>query len=115
MDQSRAFIAQEAPLVFYNAKAILNLAFPVLYDDEDETPFDFPGFVSAYFRIYDGKKRIQLLKNFATQVTRNSYILIMNCSVADMTFDDQGIYFFEMGYNYSGYEVPIRYGDLTIL
>lgn len=115
MDSSRGFIAQEAPLTFYNGQALIDLAFTILYDDEEETNFDFAGYVSAYFRAYD-ERGGQLLKNFVTQVTRNSNVLIMNCSVSDMTFEDLGTsYFFELGYNRSGYEIPIRYGKLTII
>lgn len=115
MDQSRAFIAQEVPLAFYSGVALIDLVFPVLYDDEDETPFDFAGYVSSYFRVYNDDRREQLLKSFTTQVTRNSYFMIMNCSVLDMTFEDHGPYFYEMGYNRSGYETPIRYGQLTVV
>lgn len=115
MDQSRAFIAQEAELAFYNQKALINLAFTFLYDDLTETIFDFPGYVSAYLRVYD-ERLGQLLKDYGVQVTRNSNVLIMNCSVADMTFEDVGpSYFYEMGYNRTGYETPLRYGKLTIV
>jgi len=41
MDISKGFIAQEQGLSFYNGKAINDLAFTFLYDDEEETIFDF--------------------------------------------------------------------------
>lgn len=114
MDQSRGFIAQESDLSFYNAQALLNLVFTFLYDDEDETNFDFAGYVSSYFRVYDERSG-QLLKSFTTQITRSSNALIFNCSVADMTFENLGPYYFELGYNRSGYEMPLRYGKLIIV
>lgn len=111
---SQAFIAEENNLSFYNGKAVLNLAMPVYYDDVDETAFDFAGYVSAYFRVYD-ERGGQLIKNFTSQVTRNSNVLVFNLSVSDMTFSDVGTYYFEIGYNQSGYETPIRYGKLFIV
>lgn len=115
MDQSRGFIAQEQGLSFKNNKALLNLAFTILYDDTTETIFDFTGYVSAYFRVYDTLRQTRLIKNFITQVTRNSNILVMNCSVSDMTFNEAGRYWYEMGYINSGYNVAIRYGELLII
>jgi len=115
MDISRGFIAHEQGLTFKNGKAVLNLAFTFLYDDTSETIFDFPGYVSAYFRAYDSFKQTQLLKNYTTQITRNSNVLVMNCSASDMTFDDANYYYYEMGYLNSGYEVPLRYGQLLII
>tara|TARA_R110000868_G_scaffold199747_1_gene446360 strand:- start:2254 stop:2598 length:345 start_codon:yes stop_codon:yes gene_type:complete len=113
MDASRGFVAQEAPLEFRNSMALLNLAFTIVYDDDDETAFDFFGYASAYFRVYD-ERGGQLIKNFSAQVTVSLNVMILNCSVLDMTFEDLGKYYFEMGYNRSGYEIPIRYGELTI-
>ena len=115
MDQSRGFIAQEADLTFYNAKAILNLALTIVYDDSTETNFGFAGYVSAYLRVYDDRERTQLIKNFTTQISRNSNVLVLNCSVTDMTFEDQGTYYFELGYSNSGYEVPLRYGKFMMI
>lgn len=114
MDISKGFIAQEQGLSFYNGKAINDLAFTFLYDDEEETVFDFIGYVSAYLYVYD-ERNGQLLKSYTTQITRNSNVLVMNCSVSDMTFDDEGFYYYEMGYNRSGYEIPLRYGKLKII
>lgn len=114
MDISKGFIAQEQGLSFYNGKAINDLAFTFLYDDEEETIFDFIGYVSAYLYVYDERSG-QLLKSYTNQITRNSNVLVMNCSVSDMTFDDEGFYYYEMGYNRSGYEIPLRYGKLKII
>lgn len=116
MDQIKGFIAEEKALEFYNGKALINLQFEFLIvsDSGVESAFDFSGYVSAYFRVYD-ERNGQLLKNFSAQIIRSSNFLIFNCSVADMTFEDLGKYWFEHGYNNSGYEVALRYGKLTIL
>jgi hypothetical protein len=114
MDISKGFIAQEQGLSFYNGKAVIDLAFTFLYDDEEETVFDFIGYVSAYMYVYDDRSE-QLLKSFTTQLTRNSNVIVMNCSISDMTFENTGTFYFELGYNRSGYEIPLRYGKLKII
>jgi len=115
MDQIKVFIAEEKELEFFNAKALINIQFEVLYIDDngDEAAYSFPGYVSAYFRVYDEREG-QLLKNFAAQIVRSSNILNFNCSVDDMTFENLGKYHFEMGFNSSGYEIPIRFSQLNI-
>jgi len=115
MDISRGFIAQEQGLTFKNGKAVLNLAFTFLYDDTSETIFDFSGYVSSYLRVYDTLRQTRLIKNFTTQITRNSNVLVMNCSVLDMTFNEAGRYWYEMGYVNSGYDVALRYGEILII
>jgi len=114
MDISKGFIAEENGLTFYNGKAIIDLAFTFLYDDEVETIFDFYGYVSSYLYVYDERSG-QLLKSFTDQITRNSNVLVLNCSVSDMTFDDPGNYYFELGYVSSGYEIPLRYGKFKVI
>jgi len=84
---SKGFIAQEQGLSFYNGKAVIDLAFTFLYDDDEETVFDFIGYVSAYMYIYDERSE-QLLKSFTNQLTRNSNVIVMNTSVSDMAFED---------------------------
>lgn len=113
-ERSFGFIAMEESLVFYNRKAVLNNAFVFFYDDDAETIFDFAGYASAYLKVYDERSG-QLLKNFTAQITRNSNALVMNASVADMTFDDEGTYYYEMGYVGSGYEIPLKYGEFVIV
>lgn len=116
MDQSRGFVAEENEIVLENNKAILNKTLAVFYDDNgDDVIFDFPGYTSAYMKIYDSLRKTRLIKNFTSQISRNSNVLIFNCSVSDMTFDDSGGYYFEIGYINSGYEISIRYGKLIIL
>lgn len=116
MDQTKAFIAEEKELTFYNARALINLEFEFVFIDDDniENDFGFDGYVSAYFRAYDEREG-QSLKLFSSQITRTSNSLIFNCSVDDMTFENLGRHFFEMGYNNSGYEVTLRFGTLNVV
>lgn len=111
-----AFIAEKRELQFFNGKALINLVFEFVYDDEDgtEQDFGFEGYASAYFRVYDEREG-QLLKNFTTQITQTGKYLYFNCSVLDMTFEDLGPYEFELGYNRTGYETVLRYGPLKIV
>lgn len=111
----KGFIATESPLEFYNAQAVLDLPFPFVYDDEDSTLFDFPSYVSSFLFIYD-ERRGRLIKSFTTQMTRNSNTIVMNCSESDMTFEDNGKYYYEMGYIFTGgYEIVLRYGVMEII
>jgi len=116
MDQIKGFVADNQEIILQNNKAVVNLTLAVFYDDNgDDVIFDFPGYISAYMRVYDTLRRTRLIKNFTSQITRNSNVLIFNCSVSDMTFDDAGRYYFEIGYVNSGYDISIRYGQLTII
>jgi hypothetical protein len=114
VERSFGFGASEEDLTFYNGKAVLDLAFVFLYDDEDETEFDFIDYASAYLNVYDERSG-QLLKSYTTQISRNSSVLVMNASVDDMTFEDVGKYYYEMGYVRSGYEMPLRYGQFFVI
>lgn len=114
MERINTFEAYEEEMQSFNRKALLNLPVAFVFDDADQTLFTFPGYVSAYLKIYDERDG-QLLKSFSTQLTRNSNVLVLNCSVSDMTFDEKGKRWYEMGYNSSGYEVPLRYGDWFVI
>lgn len=98
----------------YNGQALLDLAIAYVLDDEDETIFTFPGYQSSFLYIYDERDG-QLLKSFTSQVTRNSNVQVLNCSVADMTFDETGKRYYELGYNSSGYEIVLRFGNWFVL
>lgn len=115
----RGFIAAEECLEFYNGVALIDLSFEFLFLDEDndnaETAFGFDGYVSAYFKVYN-ERESGLMKDFANQLSRTTNFLIMNCSISDMTFEDLGKYYYEMGYIRSGgYEIPLRYGELKVI
>lgn len=117
MNITKAFIAEENGLEFYNRKALIDLEMEFVYldDDENELSFDFPEYVSAYMRVYEGRERVTILKNYTTQITQTGNLLYFNCSVSDMTFQDYGKYYFEIGYNMNGYEIPLRFGTLEII
>jgi len=108
------FEADEEELNLYNGQAVLDLAISYYFDDDDETAYTFPGYASSFFYVYDSPERVDLIKSFTSQVTRNSNVQVLNLSVSDMTFDDEGKYYYEIGYVRSGYEIVLRYGDLYV-
>lgn len=125
INRTYGFEAVEESITFYNGQAVLNL--PIYYytlateadhDDEidgefvDEYPFS--GYASSFLNIYDSDERNTLVKSFTSQVTRNSNAQVLNLSVSDMTFDQNGTYYFELGYVRSGYDIVLRFGQLFI-
>lgn len=113
IEQAYGFYGSEQRLIFFNRQAVLNLAIEFLYSDDSS--FDFPGFSSAYLIVYDERSGTTI-KSFASQVTRNSDNLVLNLSESDMTFDDEGKYYFELGYIKSGgYEQVLRYGEFKVI
>lgn len=113
LDDDLTFIAEEDGLEVYNGVAILNLA--IYFEDQDENPYLFPGYISAYMNVYQARGESQL-KSFSTQITKNSNVLILNLSVSDMTFKDSGDYYFDLGFIQSGgYSIPLRFGKLTVI
>lgn len=114
IDRTNLFVAQEEDIVIYNGRAILDEVIEYEYDDEDETLFDFPGYSSSYWNIYDSEERNRSIKSFTSQVTRNSNCQVINCSVSDMTFTNDGTYYYELGYIRSGYSVPLRFGRAIV-
>ena len=48
-------------------------------------------------------------------MTQSGTYLILNASINDMTFDDNGNYFYEIGYSRGGYEQALRYGTLKVI
>lgn len=111
---AKFFHATEKTLVVYNQKAIIDFAFSFYTEDcVDDTDFPFTGITTAYFRAYN-ERLGRLIKEIS--LTPSGYDLIFNASVADMTFEDNGNYFYEIGYVLpGGYEVALMYGVLTVL
>ncbi len=115
---SRLTQAKEYPLVIYNGQAIINkgLRFWTVVECDDlpyeEIDFDFIGFVYGYFRVYNERRGRELLD---LDVTQSGPYLIINASEADMTFDDNGGYHYEIGYSRDGYEQALRYGKLIVI
>ena|SRR6187551_1829041 len=118
MVNTRLFEGKEYQLVTYNGQAAINRAFRffTVIDCADipyeEIDFDFPDFVSAHFRVYSERDG-RLLKDLV--MTQYGTYLILNASVSDMTFEDLGPYYYEIGYNRGGYEVALRYGKLLVI
>lgn len=114
MLRNRIFDAEERPLEIYNGVAIIDLAMSFFTEDCDiEEDFTFPNFSSAYFRVFNERLGREL-KDLT--LTRSGNELILNASVSDMTFEDNGRYFYEIGYIASGgYEFPLRYGVATVI
>lgn len=118
MINTRLFEAKEYTLQIYNGQALIDRAFRfyTVVDCEDlpyeEVDFDFPDYVSSYFRVYNERSGRLILDLVMTQ---SGPYLIANSSVADMTFEDNGNYYYEIGYSRSGYEQALRYGVLNVL
>lgn len=111
----RLFQANEYPLEFYNGKAILNIALHFFTTDCDgnDLDFDFPDYVSSYMRVYNERSG-RLLVNL--DLTRSGGYLIVNASADDMTFDDNGNYYYEVGYVVTGgYEQALRFGVFRVI
>lgn len=95
-------------ITFYNAHVVKDFIFTFTSDFTDDT--------SSYFlTIYDERSG-NIIKDFTTQLTRSSDSLYLNASVSDMTFDDLGKYYYEIGYVRSGgYEEILQYGTATVI
>lgn len=115
MVNTRLFAGKEYSLVIYNGKAIINKAFrfyTVVDCTGEEIDFDFPDFAGAYFRVYN--ERIgRLIKTLA--VTQNGPYLVVEASISDATFEDNGHYYYEIGYIRGVYEQTLRYGTLKVI
>ncbi len=114
MDRFKLFDGVEQPMEVYNGIAIIDRAIEFFTEECDEQIyFTFPGYLSSYFRVFNERLGIEI-KDIALSHSGSS--LIINASVSDMTFDDNGNYYYEMGYVQSGgYEVVLKYGTLTVI
>lgn len=119
MINTRLFQAKEYPLTIYNGQALIDKAFRffTVVDCVDlpyeEIDFDFPDYTSGYLRIYNERNGREILD---LSLSKNDPYLIANASEADMTFEDNGNYYYEVGYVRSGiYEQALRYGTLTVI
>jgi hypothetical protein len=113
LDDDLMFIAEESGLECYNGSPVLNLA--IYFEDQDGNAYPFAGYSSAYMNIYQSRGQTQL-KGFTSQLTRNSNVIVLNMSASDMTFNDNGDYYYEIGYVQSGgYSIPLRYGKFSVI
>lgn len=115
----KLFDGVEESLTVFNRQAVINFGIEFFTEDcdddlnADQTLYAFPGYVSSYFRIYN-ERGGTLIKNLALSQVDAS--LIINASVADMTFEDNGNYSYEIGYLQSGgYEIMLRFGILKVV
>jgi len=126
LNRTYGFEAELGELTVYNGQAILDLVLsyylPATSDDYDVQVdgeyldlYPFQGYTSSFMNVYDSDERNTLVKSYTTQITRNSNNQVINASVADMTFDESGTYYAEIGYVRSGYEVVLRYGPLFVV
>jgi len=114
MDRFKLFDGVELPIEIYNQVAIIDKAIEFFTEECDvETDFTFPAYVSSYFRVFNERLGREI-KDIA--LSQSGASLIINASALDMTFDDVGNYYYEIGYvQTGGYEVPLRYGNLRVL
>lgn len=117
MLKKKLFDAVEDDLTFYDGKPVISFKvefFSEECDDDlvdDEVDYTFSGFVSGYFRVYNERKG-RLIKDWA--MTNDGSSLVLNTS--DTSFEDLGIYYYEIGYLMSGgYELALMYGKLRII
>lgn len=118
MLNTRLFEGKEYPLTIYNGQAVIDRAFrfytvldcaDVPYEEFD---FDFPDYVSSYFRVFNERSGREILE---LSLERSGAYLIANASAAQMTFEDNGNYYYEIGYSRNGYEQALRYGTLSVI
>lgn len=115
MLKTRLFEGKEYDLVLYNGQAVVNRAFrfyTMSVCDGEEIDFDFPDYVSSYWRVYNERSG-RLLKEYT--LSHDGAFLIANVSVADATFEDNGYYYYEVGYQRGAYEQALRYGTLKVI
>lgn len=115
--RGKLFDGEEKPIIIYNGKAIINLAMSFFDQDcvsgeEVDGDFAFPGFASAYMRI-NNERLGRLIKTFV--LTRSGNELVLNVNASDMTFDDNGTYYYEIGYSDGVYEYTLAYGKATVI
>ncbi len=110
----KLFDAVEEPLVVYNRVAIIDKTISFFTEEcEEETDFTFPSYVSSYLRVFNERLGFEI-KDIPLSVSGSS--IVINANVLDMTFEDNGIYFYEIGYvQTGGYEVPLKYGPLQVV
>lgn len=113
MTNIRLFDGEEYELVIYNGQAITDKAirFYTVDCEGTETDYDFPGYASSFLRVYNERNGRELLE---LALSLDAPYLIINASSSDMTFEDNGDYFYEIGYN-DGYDKVLRYGKLKAI
>jgi len=119
MIRHRLFDGVEQQLDVFNGQAILDFEMQFFTEEctdeleDTEEDFTFPGYVSSYFRIYN-ERLGRVIKTIA--LSQSGASLIVNASVSEMTFDENGNYWYVIGYvQTGGYEIALRYGLLKVI
>ncbi len=110
----KLFDGVQKELVMYNGQAVLDYAIEFYtLDCNDEEVFPFPSYAGSYLRVFNERLGREI-KDISLSQSGGS--LIINASALDMTFDDNGKYYFEIGYIQSGgYEITLMYGDFRVI
>jgi len=110
----KLFDGVDEPMIVYNSQAIIDEAIEFFTEEcGTETDYVFNGYISSYFRVFNERLGIEI-KDISLSNSGSS--LIINASVLDMTFADNGFYYYEIGYiQTGGYEVVLRYGKLNVI
>lgn len=115
----KLFDGVERELKVYNGQAILDYDIDFFTEEcdtdfeEDEEDFTFPAYASSYFRVFNERLGTRI-KNIA--LSRSGSSLVMNVSVLDNTYDQNGKYYYEIGYvQAGGYEIALMYGPLKVV
>lgn len=109
------FVAKDYPLIVYNAQPMIDVAIRFFTTDNcdgEEIDWDFPDYAGAYLRVYN-ERNGRRIKNLT--LSRDGAYLVSNQSAEDMTFEDNGNYFYEVIYIKAVYEQVIRYGRFTVI
>ncbi len=119
MINTRLFEGKEYPLTIYNGQAVIDRAFrfytvldcaDVPYEEFD---FDFPDYVSSYLRVFNERSGREIMDLPMSRGADGR--LVINASAEQMTFEDNGNYYYEIGYSRNGYEQALRYGTLSVI
>lgn len=115
MVNSKMFIAQEYDLKVYNGKPMIDVAIRFFTTDNcdgEEVDFDFPDYTGAYLRVFNERLGRELKE---LTLSRDGAYLISNQSESDMTFEDNGNYYYEIVYIRGVYEQVVRYGKFIVI
>lgn len=115
LQRVRLFDGVEKKIEVYNGQAILDYAIEFFTQDDcnDESDFGFPSYVSSYLRVFNERLGRQIKE---ISLSQSGGSLVVNASADDMTFDDNGKYFYEIGYVQSGgYEIVLMFGPMRVL
>lgn len=120
MVKIKLFDGREKDLVAYNGQSMRDFAIEFVTDTcdndldptNDEVAYNFSDFVSGYFLIYN-ERLGRNIKNIVNISVSGSSLII---NTDDMTFEDNGVYYYEIGYvQTGGYDQILMYGKLLVI